>query len=120
MTRESPLVPNNLNTEEMMADSVTEQVPITPASEDQRSEVDNTSASSDTLTSFNTNVSLGENGEPTLRHVLGNVCNLTTFPGLDDYLKTMGLTGPEGFAIAEQEDFHGLVPDLGRVAVRNS
>ena len=118
MQRVSPLAPHNLNTEETMADSVTEQVPITPASEDQRSEVDDTSASSETLTSFNTNVSMGENGEPTLKHVLEKVCNLTTFPGLDDYLKTMGLTGPEGFAIAEQEDFHGLVPDLGRVAVR--
>ena len=69
MNRESPLVPRNLNTEETMADSVTEQVPITPASEDQRSEVDDTSAS-ETLTSFNTNVSMGENGEPTLKHVL--------------------------------------------------
>mgnify|MGYP001494733722 CR=1 FL=1 len=72
MTRESPLVPRNLNTEETMVDSVTEQVPITPASEDHRSEVDDTPASSETLTSFNTNVSMGENGEPTLKHVLEN------------------------------------------------
>ena len=100
-----------------MADSVTEEVPITPGSEDQRSEVEETSVS-ETLTSFNTNVSMGETGEPTLRHVLDRVCNLHTTTGLEDYLKIMGLTGPEGFAIAEQEDFHGLVPDLGRVAVR--
>ena len=61
---------------------------------------------------------MGETEEPTLRHVLHRVCKLHTIPKLEEYLKMIGLSDPEGFAIAEQEDFHNLVQDIGTVAVR--
>ena len=88
-----------------------------PGSEDERSEVEETSISA-TLASFNTNASMGETREPTLKHVVHRVCKLHNVPQLEDYLKFLHISDPEEFAIAEQEDFHSLVPDIGRLAVR--
>ena len=95
-----------------MAERVTEEIPITPETEDEHSKI------SETGTSFNTTTSMGETGEPTLKQVLHRVCKLHKVPQLEDYLKLLHISNLEEFAIAEQEDFHSLVPDIGRLAVR--
>ena len=66
-----------------MEDPATD-VPITPGSEDGRSEVEE-SYSSETTTSFNTTASEGESEESTLHLVLTRVCKLTKFPELEEY-----------------------------------
>ena len=112
MEGESPLERRNLNTEPEMAERVTGEIPIMPETEDERSKI------SENGTSFNTTTSIGETGEPALGQVLYRVCKLHKVPQLEDYLKLLHISDPEEFAIAEQEDFHSLVPDIGRFAVR--
>ena len=112
MVGESPLLRRNLNTEPDMSESVTEEIPITPETADTRSEI------SENGTSFNTTTSMGETGEPTLGQILDRVCKLQTVTQLEEYLKILHISTPEEFALAEQEDFHSLVQDIGRVSVR--
>ena len=56
--------------------------------------------------------------ETTLEQVLVKVCKITRFPELEAYLELKDLSSPDGFAVAEQEDFHNMVPAFGRVTVR--
>ena len=51
-------------------------------------------------------------------HVIFDICNITSFPEVEAYLHLRDLSSPEGFAIAEQVDFHDMIPDFGKVAVR--
>ena len=112
MVEVSPLPPRNLNTEPQMSESPTGETPVTPDSEDTRSEI------SENGTSFNTSTSMGETEEPSLGQVLYRVCKLQSAPQLEEYLKILHISTPEEFALAEQEDFHSLVQDIGRIPVR--
>ena len=112
MVIESPLPQRDLNTEPEISEPVTEEIPITPETADARSEV------SENGTSFNTTTSIGETEQPTLEQVLDRVCNLQTVTQLEEYLKILHISTPEEFALADQEDFHSLVQDIGRIPVR--
>ena len=94
------------------------EVPLPPGSEDDRSEVNVSTSSEATDISSSTTASDGTGEEPTLQQVLARVCKTTRFPELEEYLKLKDLTSPEGFAVSEQEDFHDMVPEFGRITVR--
>ena len=113
---DSPLAPRNLGTETAMAGQATE-IPPTPSMDDEQTEVPASIASTSTATSYNTTVSVGDTEEPTLEHILREVCNITKFPELVSYLALKDLASPLDFAVAEQEDFHKMLPDFGRVVV---
>ena len=90
------------------------EVPLPSGSEGDRSEV-NVSTSDNSISTI---ASHGTSEEPTLQQVLERVCKTTRFPELEKFLALKDLTSPEGFAVTEQEDFHEMVPQFGRVTVR--
>ena len=92
-----------------MSEQVTGEILIMPETADERSKI------SENGTSFNTSTSIGETGEPPLGQVLYRVCKLQTVPQLEAYLKLLHISDPEEFALAEQEDFHSLIPDIWKV-----
>ena len=78
------------------------EIPLSP--DEQSSEVQESNRSESTEASFNTTASEGDYEEPTLEHVLLQICKITSFTEVEAYLAVRDLTSSEGFNIAEQED----------------
>jgi len=71
-----------------------------------------------TIALFTTTVSVGDSANPPLEHVLCKVCAITRTQDLVSFLALKDLSHAVDFGIAEQEDFHELLPTFGRVVVR--